>query len=314
MPSLLSRVIGHLRDAVTDPLEELTRWERFVRYLYELVRQGARQLTRDRAGTMAASLTYRTLFGLLPVTVVGAGVARAIMGEHRFEHFLHGSISALGLDSVSISSEGSGGAASLGSWLADLVTRGMDVNIAALTWVGVLVLVYSALALMVDIEGNFNVVCRAPQGRSWLRRLPIYWFILTFGPVVAALALWVDAQVGLAMERFVGWDWLLWILGRGWAFLLCGLFLFAIYRLVPSARMRARPALIGALVGAALLLLGRGTLGLYFDHAISLRQIYGSLGLVPVFMFWLYLMWLVILLGLQVSAILQQVGDDAGDR
>jgi membrane protein len=77
--------------------------------------------------------------------------------------------------------------------------------------------------------------------------------------------------------------------------------------MVPTAKVDFRPAMIGAFIATILLLLGKGSLGLYFSHAMSLRHMYGSLGLVPVFMFWLYLMWLIILLGLQVSAILQQV-------
>jgi membrane protein len=55
--------------------------------------------------------------------------------------------------------------------------------------------------------------------------------------------------------------------------------------------------------------LGKATLGLYFSHALSLQHMYGSLGLVPVFMFWLYVMWLIILLGLQISAIIHQVSE-----
>jgi membrane protein len=54
---------------------------------------------------------------------------------------------------------------------------------------------------------------------------------------------------------------------------------------------------------------GQTTLSLYFNHAISLKQMYGSLGLLPIFMFWLYLMWLIVLLGLQVSSILESVSD-----
>jgi membrane protein len=71
--------------------------------------------------------------------------------------------------------------------------------------------------------------------------------------------------------------------------------------------------MIGAFVASLLLLVGKESLGLYFNHAISLKQIYGSLGLVPIFMFWLYLMWLIILLGLQVAAIVHQVGISSED-
>ena len=67
--------------------------------------------------------------------------------------------------------------------------------------------------------------------------------------------------------------------------------------------------MIGAAIATLLLMLGQATLSLYFNHAISLKQMYGSLGLLPIFMFWLYLMWLIILLGLQVSSILESVSD-----
>jgi membrane protein len=306
------KCIAWLKSAVADPLEELNRWERLVRFCYHLLREGARQLSQDRASTMAASLTYRTLFGMLPVTVVGAGVARAIMGQDRFEAFLHNAISVAGLDAVKLGGSEGESVSTLGLWLQDLVSRGMGVNIAALTWIGVLVLVYSALSLMVDIEQSFNVIARSKGGRPWLRRLPVYWFVLTFGPVLVAAAFWVDTAVGSILEDMVGWAWLLATLSSLWGFLMAWVFLLALYRLVPSTQIRLGPAMTGAFVACLLLALGRASLGLYFSHAMSLQHIYGSLGLVPVFMFWLYLMWLVILLGLQVAAILHQVGPRMG--
>ena len=256
---------------------------------------------------MAASLTYRTLFGLLPVTVVGAGVARAMMGIERFELLLQDTIRAAGLDQVQFEVKEDGSAITLGNWLSDIVSSGMNVNLAALTWVGLLVLIYSAVALLVNIETCFNVICRAKKGRSWLHRIPFYWFVLTFGPVLLVVALWVDSQVENLMAWLVPWSWLLWFLIIIWNLFLAWAALLLLYRLVPMTRVHARPAMIGAFVAAVLLLLGKGSLGLYFSHAISLHQMYGSLGLVPVFMFWMYLMWLIILLGLQVAAIVQQV-------
>ena len=256
---------------------------------------------------MAASLTYRTLFGLLPVTVVGAGVARAMMGIERFELLLQDAIRAAGLDQVQCDVTDDGSAVTRGNWLSDSVSSGMNVNLAALTWVGLLVLIYSAVALLVNIETCFNVICRAKKGRSWLHRVPFYWFVLTFGPVLLALALWTDNQVGDLLAWAVPWDWLLWSLLTVWNFFLAWAALLLLYRLVPMNNVYSRPAMIGAFVAAVLLILGKGSLGLYFSHAISLHQMYGSIGLVPVFMFWMYLMWLIILLGLQVAAIVQQV-------
>ena len=96
----LKPILNRLQEVIKNPIEELTRWERVLLYLWELLKQGAGQLSQDRASMMAASLTYRTLFGLLPVTVVGAGVAKAILGKERFGQFLHDAIAALGLNQL----------------------------------------------------------------------------------------------------------------------------------------------------------------------------------------------------------------------
>jgi len=303
----IKRILQRLRSAIVAPREELSRWERVFRFSWELLKQGTRQLTEDRASMMAASLTYRTLFGLLPVTVVGAGVARTIMGVEKFELFMQDAINAAGLDQVQIDTTDDGSVVTLGQWLSDLVSSGMNVNIAAMTWVGLIVLMYSAITLLVNIENSFNVICRQKQGRSWFQRVPIYWFALTFGPILAALTLWVDDQVGDMFLHNISSQWFQWSVIHVWNLLITWYSLILLYRFVPTIKLRAKPVIIGAFVSAIMLLIGKASLGLYFSHAVSLRQMYGSLGLVPVFMFWLYLMWLIILLGLQVAAILEQV-------
>tara|TARA_B100001964_G_C13866959_1_gene436967 strand:+ start:156 stop:503 length:348 start_codon:yes stop_codon:yes gene_type:complete len=103
------------------------------------------------------------------------------------------------------------------------------------------------------------------------------------------------------------WGTLQWSLESILNFIPAWLSVLFLYRMVPTVKLDFKPLLVGALISTILLLVGKATLGLYVNNALSLRHMYGSLGLVPVFMFWVYLMWLFILLGLQVSAILQQV-------
>ncbi|MDP7009463.1 MAG: YihY/virulence factor BrkB family protein [Phycisphaerales bacterium] len=305
----LSTILKWLRSAIHNPLDELSRWERLVRYTWKVLKQGASQLSEDSASTMAAALTYRTLFGVLPVTVVGAGVARSIMGESRFYEFLQNAMTASGLDQVEVATEGAEVSTTLGAWLTDLVTSGMNVNIATLTWLGVLLLIYSAVALMMNIEYCFNVICRSSSGRSWWRRIPSYWFLLTFGPIAAAVGLWADREVASLIESYVGFAWLLLIAQKVWSFFLCWGVLLLLYKSIPTAKLKGAPVMIGSAVAAILLMAGQATLSLYFTHAVSMKQLYGSLGLLPIFMFWLYLMWLIILLGLQVSSIFDSVTD-----
>ena len=299
-------IIKRIQKAITNPKGELTRWERFVVYLWQLSREGASQLADQRANMMAASLTYRTLFGLLPVTVVGAGVARSIMGGERFEQFLHSLVNASGLNDVSVDTATSH-SMSLGGWIADIISSGMDINVAALTWVSLLVLVYSSIALMSTIEHCFNSIFDANETRSWLKRIPLYWFILTFGPILLAVAFWADGQVDDLFTSILPSNWLGWTISSLWSFSFVWISIFALYTLVPVIKVERKAAYIGAFVATFLLTIGKGCLSLYFSHALSLKQLYGSLGLVPVFMFWLYLMWLITLLGLQVTSIVQNV-------
>ncbi|MBT5137251.1 MAG: hypothetical protein HOM36_06805, partial [Phycisphaerae bacterium] len=100
-----------------------------------------------------------------------------------------------------------------------------------------------------------------------------------------------------------------WFFTHVWDFAFCWFTLFALYKLVPTVKLHTRPMLYGSCVASLMILLGKATLGLYFSHALSLQHMYGSLGLVPVFMFWLYVMWLIILLGLQIAAIIHQVSE-----
>lgn len=92
-----------------------------------------------------------------------------------------------------------------------------------------------------------------------------------------------------------------------WGYSASVLVLFAVYKLLPNTRVSARAALIGAMVAAFLVEIGKRSLGAYFENALSLRQLYGSLGLVPLFMLWVYLMWLVVLFGLELAATVQFV-------
>ncbi|MHC4208261.1 MAG: YhjD/YihY/BrkB family envelope integrity protein [Planctomycetota bacterium] len=93
-----------------------------------------------------------------------------------------------------------------------------------------------------------------------------------------------------------------------WNYVALWLVTFAIYKLIPNTNVTYRPALFGALLAAILLELGKRMLGAYFANAVSFSQLYGSLGLIPVFMFWVYVMWLIVLFGLEVSATLQMLG------
>lgn len=306
-------VAGWLRHAVTEPFQELTRWQRAARFAYDLGRYGARQLQQDRAPQMAAALAFHTLFGLAPVLVVTTILVKSVRGTDAILQWLHELFVVAGLDDLrvvavpQVGGETGGEAVTLADWLVELTGQLATINLSAIGLVGSAVIVFAAIGLMVTIENSFNTIYRASGGRQWTRRVPLYWFLLTVCPVVVGVASYVNDQFTGWIASVDTWQWLLVSAQALWSFGLVWLFMFAVYTLVPNATVTMRPAVAGALVASLLLAAGKHTLGAFLGSAFSVNQLYGSLGLVPLFMLWVYLMWLSVLFGLQVSATLQML-------
>ena len=298
-----------VRRVITEPRDELGRWQRTVRFAYDLMRHGGKQLRQDRASQMAAALAFRTIFALLPVLVVATIAVKAISGTDAFLKLTHNVIAETKLadvhlvppSDVATSSEAT---ISLAQWLEDLVREATDVNLAAVGWIGFALIIYAAISLMVTIENSFNSVYRAPEGRPWSRRVPLYWFVLTISPVAIGITWYIHATL---TERFAFFSTWIAIGGIVWSLFLGWMLLFAVYKLIPNTTVGMRPALVGAFASSVLLEIGKRFFGAYLSNAFSISHLYGSLGLIPLFMFWMYLMWLAVLFGLEVSATLQMI-------
>ncbi|MCY2989877.1 MAG: YihY family inner membrane protein [Planctomycetota bacterium] len=309
MSRLLETITQWLKRVVTQPLQELDRYQMAVRGAYDLGRFGARQLQHDRASEMAAALAFRTLFGLLPVLVVTTMLVKGFGGQQQFLGQLDELLEYGGLHKIQIlmPAETGGATQTLAVWLRDNVLRAEQINVAAIGWVGVALTIYSAISLVVTVEDCFNTIYRAPQGRPWIRRVPLYWFVLTISPLLVVCSTYANIWFEDHLARLQTQVWLTASVGLLWSLFTGWMLMLAVYMLFPNTAVHRRPAMVGALVAALLLEIGKRTLGLYFEKALSLSQLYGSLGLIPLFMFWVYLMWLAVLFGLQVSATLQHL-------
>lgn len=297
--------IEWVRLAVTQPREQLTAMQQKTRNAIEVLVYCIGHLREDRAPVLAAALAFRTLFGLLPVLVVATLTARAILSED-FASTVGELLNDLGLGSVSVAAAVTGSTPTdLASWLQSIVDDASKVNLSALGWVGFAVVSLSSIWLLVAIEASFNTIYRAPKGRSWPKRVVVYWFLLTGGPLLLVGLPWLSAHYATATSILPAWEWLDGVLSIITGTCIFWFVTLLAYLWIPNTRVHGRPAMIGALVAAILLELGKDLFGLYTSHALTLNQLYGSLGLIPLFMFWVYLMWMFVLFGLEVAAILQ---------
>lgn len=179
--------------------------------------------------------------------------------------------------------------------------------------VGAITLIVIVLQLFTSVESSFNEIWGVRRGRSWIMRIVFYWTVLTLGAVLFFAAL-TGLSAGALFNAFetrmpYGAEvvaLLKFSLPAG-SLLMLVVMLTIFYRTIPNTHVWWRAALIGALVVAALIVLNNFLAFLYLKRVVLQKSLYGSLGLLPILMFGLYVFWFFVLLGGQVSYAVQNV-------
>ncbi len=244
------------------------------------------QIVEDRAFNGAASLAFVTLIALVPMLLLVSGVLGATgLLERNIENVEVFLFSTFLADIPEVR-----------TFIIDGLRR---VDLGTLGIVGVVAFLIVNARLYFMAESFYNEIFGTPLKRSIGQRLLNFYFLLTAVPVALAAAVLGGQQV------FAGTGLLA---ARSVSFLVTFGVLFVAIKLFPCTRVRWRAAGAGALVSTVLLEIGGRIFPLYvtlFATDDPLRILYGSLGLLPVFLIWLHVMWLFVLLGVEVAYVAQ---------
>ena len=261
------------------------RLQAFARFLWQRFRD-------DKCFETAGALSYTTLFAIVPmlaavIAIVSVFPAFAGLRDSVTRFIFRSFVPAAG------------------ETVQGYLLQFAD-NASKLTLVGVLVLLASALMMMSSIEDRFNRIWRIASPRKGSARLLLYWAALTLGPILVTAGVgvssWVYAQPlwrGVAGHGVAGFR--LWLLAP---FLITWVGLAVLYQVVPNCRVRWRDAIAGALVAAVLFEFARKGFALYVRGVANYREIYGALAAIPIFLIWVYLSWVIVLLGAILAAAL----------
>lgn len=263
-----------------------------LRLLGRFAHHVGRRFVGDRCFSLAGGLAYTSLLALVPLVTITLTVVAAFPV---FKEFTQG-IDAFFAQNM------------LPPTVAKAVTGYISQfteNAGHLTAVGVVFLGVTAIMLMTTIEGAFNAIWRVQRPRPVLVRVLVYWGVLTLGPLLIGVSLTatsylVSASLGYARQ-----------VPGGAAFLLglVPLFLTAVaftllYLVVPNRRVELRHAAIGGCLAALMFELMKRGFAVYISKVPSYTLVYGAFATVPIFLLWIYLSWVVALLGAVVTALL----------
>lgn len=176
-----------------------------------------------------------------------------------------------------------------------------------LTAVGLTALLLSALLLLSTIEEAFNDIWHVHRGRSLVQRVLAYWTVLTLGPLLMGASLSLTSYL-LSLSPFSDQADSIFLLVLPFVFEVLAFML--LYLVVPNCTTRLRDALIGGVVAALLFEFTKRGFALFVLSFSSYEVIYGALATIPIFLIWIYLSWIVILVGAEVTVTLSGRGLD----
>lgn len=308
------------------PDQTLSRWARLVGFQFALWRFCARRLREHDVMGMSAALCYRTIFTLIPVLVLALLVAKSLGTVEDSKQSLRKFLKASGFAEIAAVQDGEEAvlagpeaiaAAAPESQAAESSPRKV-INVAdeierivtgvegKLTFarigpIGAVLLIWTAVGLLSSLERSLNRIFGAARSRSVARRLLLYWSVLTLGPITLAAASYLGQKAIDMFKLASGLPWLLVAVGWAGPIVVAVLVLAALYKLLPNTSVRWVSAIGGAAVATVLWLTAKWAFGLYVDRLVLNGNLYGVLGVLPLFLLWLYYSWLILLFGAELA-------------
>lgn len=263
----------------------------------------ARSLRQENLTLRAAALTYHTMLSIVPLLAVAFALFKAFGGLKKLEEPLK----AMMVENLAM-----GRAEEVGAWLDRFI---QNINAGAIAGVGVLVLFYSAVGLLTNMERSLNQIWGAKRIRPFFVRFAIYWCLITLTPPLVGYSISLTAQFQSSEFGALVLQWLPFGLGRlllslSSTLAICIAFVL-IYVVVPSAKVKLRAALAGGLVGGLIWSLSKYLFINLTAGTIKYSAIYGALGVLPLLMIWMYISWLIVLFGATYAYATQTVATES---
>ncbi len=272
-------------------LRQLSAPRKMVVFIARVLHMLVRELLGGQLNLRAMSLVYTTLLSLVPLLAVSFSVLKGFGVHNQIEPMLYNFLKPLGPG---------------GAGLAEKIVIFVDnVEVGVLGSVGVILLIYTVIALLQKIEKAFNYVWQVEHLRPIVRRISIYLSVVLMGPVMLFIATVLSSDIARRLIAIKPFTTVLLSAGELLPyFLVCLAFTF-IYIFMPNTRVQVRAALVGGVIAGILWKITGWGFSVFIASSSKYAAIYSSFAILILLLIWLYMSWLILLVGSQIAFFVQ---------
>lgn len=291
LPNILEKLVWGDHLEKSGPLGRFTAV--ILRYIYGL----GRDIVFGQLTLRAMSLVYTTLLSVVPLIAFSFSVLKGLGKHKELEPLLYDFLTPLGPQGREITEQVIN--------LVDNVKGGL------LGGVSLAFFIYTAISMVQKVEESFNYVWYVSKPRSFARRFSEYFFVLLIGPIlmVTALGMLTSIKSNAFVQMILTYESLgpIFVVASKFTpyLLITGVFTF-LYMYMPNTKVKFKSALVGGLAGGFLWASAGAFFATFILYASRTQLIYSGFAVAITTLIWLYLSWLILLIGAQLAFYFQQ--------
>ena len=281
-------------------ISELPNIQSFsIRFLRILV-MSIKGFNEDRVQLRSSALTYYTLLSIVPIVALAFGISKGFGMEEKLNELL--------IEKLSAHQDIMHQVIDFANSLLQNTKGGL------IAGVGVVLLFWSVLKVMANIEESFNAIWGISKGRSLLKKFTEYLAIMLLAPILLILSSSLTVYISSMAERAIDSVGFLSYIQTELSFLLSlspylvfWLLLTMIYMILPNTKVKFISAFIAAVISGTIFVIVQWAYITFQIGVVQFNAIYGSFAALPLFLVWLRMSWSIVLFGAELSFVYQNV-------
>jgi membrane protein len=265
--------------------------------VFRVVRIVVKGLVEDKCALQASALSYTTLISMVPVLAIVFAVAKGFDAQDMLMKVVQGYLEELPAHSA--------------EFVNQVFSYVEKTNVGTLGVIGLGLIFWTVIKVLGKVENTFNSIWGVRQSRTWNRKFTDYISVLVVVPILMLMGTGINTMLSSGpivstLQQYAGP--LYWVYQRLIGLTGFGMLIVAfsfLYAFMPNAEVRVSSALAGGVFGGGLWFLMQRV---YIVAQVGVAQanaIYGTFAAIPFFLAWLYVSWLIVLLGAEISFAMQ---------